>query len=67
MIVGSAIIEGATFGLIVAFIVDATSWTLIAAIVLAAVNALRFPTQTRLERWLDEQRELIQQERAGIA
>ncbi len=66
MIVGAAIVEGATFGLIVAFLLDATSWTLIGAIALSAVNALQFPTRTRLERWLDEQRELIQQERAGV-
>jgi hypothetical protein len=66
MIVGAAIVEGATFGLIVAYLFDATSWTLIGAIVLSAVNALQLPTRSRLERWLDEQRELIQQERAGV-
>jgi hypothetical protein len=67
MIIGAAILEGATFGLIVAFLIEATSWTLIGAIVLTAVNAFQLPTRIRLERWLDEQRELIQQESAGVA
>jgi len=63
----AAILEGATFGLIVAFLVDETYWTLVGALVLSAVNAFQFPTRTRVERWLSEQRELVEQERAGIA
>jgi hypothetical protein len=66
MIVGAAILEGATFGLIIAFIVDGTYWTLVGALVLSGVNAFQFPTRTRVERWLSEQRELIEQERAGM-
>jgi hypothetical protein len=66
MIVGAAILDGATFALILAFLVDATSWTLIGAIVPLAVSALQFPTRARLERWLDEQRELMRRELAGI-
>jgi hypothetical protein len=67
MIVGAAILEGATFGLIVAFLVDGTYWTILGALVLSGVNAFQFPTRARIERWLEEQRELIEQERAGIA
>jgi hypothetical protein len=67
MIVGAAILEGATFGLIIAFLVDGTYWTLVAALVLTGLNAFQFPTRGRVERWLSEQRELIEQERAGIA
>ncbi len=67
MIVGAAILEGATFGLIIAFLVDGTYWTILGALVLSGVNAFQFPTRSRVERWLEEQRELIEQERAGIA
>jgi hypothetical protein len=66
MIVGAAILEGATFALIIAFLVDGTNWTIIGALVLSGVNAVQFPTRTRVERWLSEQRELIEQERAGM-
>jgi len=67
MIIGAAILEGATFGLIVAFIVDGTYWTLIGAAMISAVNAFQFPTRSRVEGWLSEQRELVEQERAVIA
>jgi hypothetical protein len=46
--------------------VDGTYWTLIGALVLSGVNGFQFPTRTLVERWLSEQRELIEQERAGV-
>jgi hypothetical protein len=67
MIMVAAILEGATFALIISYIIDGTSWTLVGALVLSGVNALRFPTRSRVERWLGEQLELMEQERAGVA
>ena len=67
MIVGAAILEGATFALIISYMIDGTSWTLVGALVLCGVNALQFPTPNRVERWLGEQLELMEQERAGAA
>jgi len=65
LIVGASMLEGATFALIIGFMVDATSWTLIAALLFLALNALQFPTRTRVERWLDEQQELLEKDRMG--
>ncbi len=66
LIVGASILEGATCALIIGFIMDATRWTLIAALVFVVLNALQFPTRTRVERWLDEQQELLQKDRMGV-
>jgi len=66
LIIGAAILEGATFGLIIGFLIDATSWTLVAAVVFLVLNCLQFPTRTRLQRWLEEQQELLNQDRMAI-
>jgi hypothetical protein len=66
LIITGAFFEGATFVVIIAFLMNGPWWTLIAALVFSVLNALQFPTRTGLERWLDEQQELLQQERIAM-
>jgi hypothetical protein len=66
LIITGAFFEGGTFALIIGFLINGPWWTLIAALVFLLLLALQFPTRTRVERWLDEQQELLQQERMAI-
>lgn len=66
MIVTAAPREGGTFFLLIAYMLEGNSWSLIGAVVMVAVLASMFPTFTRVDRWVQEQKELLQQERMGI-
>ena len=66
MIVTAASREGGTFFLLIAYLTEGTLSSLIGAIVLMAFIAAMFPTFTMVERWVEEQRELLQQQRLGI-
>jgi hypothetical protein len=56
-------LEGVTFFLIVAWLLEGWEVTLIAAAVLIALMLLLFPTAERVERWAQTQRELASQDR----
>lgn len=66
MIVTAAPLEGAVFFLLSAYMIEGNLWTLVTAVVMVAVLISKFPTFTRLDRWVQEQKELLQQERMGI-
>lgn len=58
-IIGSAILEGAAFFNLVAYMVEPFAGNLIAAAVLLVVLALKIPTATRMQFWVqDRAREL---------
>jgi hypothetical protein len=64
-IMGGAIIEGATFFLLVAYLVEGWLPSLIAAGALIVVLALHMPTRSRLGHWLEDQLELLERRRLG--
>jgi hypothetical protein len=66
MIVTAAPREGGTFFLLIAYMLEGNSWSLVGAVVMVGVLAAMFPTFTRVERWVEEQREIVQQERMGL-
>jgi hypothetical protein len=63
LIVGAAMLEGATFFCLIAYLVEGELMSLAAAGVLMLFLLARFPTRTRLESFLIEQGELLRQER----
>jgi hypothetical protein len=63
MIVGAAMLEGATFFALIAFLVEGDPASLIVAGILIALLVWRFPTRARVENFLVEQGELLRQER----
>ena len=67
MIVGAALLEGAAFTFLIAYLIEGRPWTLAGGLVCAALLAvLYFPTRERVERWVAAQREALQQERLGL-
>jgi hypothetical protein len=63
LIVGAAMLEGATFYMIVAYLTEGTAPALVIAVLLIVGLTLRFPTRDRFERWLAVQGELLVRER----
>jgi hypothetical protein len=63
LIVGAAMLEGATFFCLIAYLVEGELTSLVAAGVLMLFLLARFPTRTRLENFLIEHGELLRQER----
>lgn len=59
LIISMAIIEGAAFLALIAYLVDGNVLTLGAALVLLAVLLAKFPTVSRVERWIEERREAM--------
>jgi len=66
MIVGAALLEGMTLFLLIAYLIEGVPWALFAAIVFLALLAIRFPSRSGVERWVEAQRELIEQEKASM-
>lgn len=66
LILAAAFLEGATFFLLVAYLIEGQFYTLLAAILLLGLLALKFPTRSGVERWLEEQQELLRQERTNL-
>ena len=69
MIAGAAMLEGAVFFLLIAYLLEGDlkdNWTpLAAAAGFIVVIATLFPTRSGLERWIAEQQEKLKQEQAG--
>ncbi len=66
MIISSAIIEGCVFFFIIAYMLEGSPYCLVGALVLLGIMAAKFPNRVRVERWVEMQRELLQQERMRI-
>jgi hypothetical protein len=66
LIVGSALLEGAAFFLLVAYLVEGDLAALGGVVVLVALLLVRFPTRPGLESWLAEQQERLSQERLTV-
>ena len=62
MIIGAAMLEGVAFFLLVAYMVEHSPWSLVAAIVMILGVAAHFPTQGRVAEWVERQTYLLQQE-----
>ena len=66
MIISSAIIEGCVFFFIIAYMLEGSPYCLVGALVLLGIMGAKFPNRVRVERWVEMQRELLQQERMRI-
>ena len=66
LVMTAAPLEGGTFFLLVAYMIEGSLLAIVGALILLAVLASKFPTQERTERWLEQQQELLQQDRMGI-
>lgn len=62
MILGSALLEGTAFYWLITYLLEGSPWSLGIAAVCIGGMALRFPTRGRLERWIDQQLDLLQQD-----
>lgn len=65
LIVAAALIEGPTFLMIMAYMIEQRRLALGASIVLIGLIAAHFPTQQRVSNWLMNQRRLIKELGAG--
>ena len=63
MIVGMAVLEGAAFFNLVAYMMASRWWNLAAAGVLLLLMAAMFPTKNKLEQWVHDQLQLMEVER----
>jgi hypothetical protein len=63
LIVGAAMNEGAAFFSGVAFLVEKNPIALAVALVLLAGLIARFPTASRVERWIEQQQEKLREDR----
>jgi hypothetical protein len=63
MIIGAALLEGATFFLLIAYIVEGQLISPIVAALLIAGIAWRFPTRERLTTWIEAHERLIAEKR----
>jgi hypothetical protein len=67
LIAGAAMLDGATYFLLIAYLLEGNLTTLIAASVLRGLLAARIPTRSRVARWVDWQLELLANERGPTA
>ena len=63
LIVALALLEGAAFFNLIAYMLAARWWNLAAAGVLLLMMAAAFPTRTKLEQWVHDQLQLMEVER----
>jgi hypothetical protein len=63
LIVGAALIEGVTFFLLIAYLLEGQWVSLLVAVLGLLLLAAKFPTTTRVTSWLESQQELLQYER----
>ena len=63
MIVGAALLEGAGFFLLIAYLIEHSPWSLAGAVVMIVGIVLHFPTRGRVESWLEQQLRLLEEER----
>jgi hypothetical protein len=65
-IVGSALLEGAAFFLLVAYLTEGQPWTLAGGLVMAGLLAvMQFPTRQRVEAAIEADRRAIEDERGA--
>jgi hypothetical protein len=62
----AAPLEGGIFFLLIAYLVEGSLLSIIGAIVLLVFLGSKFPTRPAVERWIEQQRDLLQQERMGV-
>lgn len=65
LIIGCALLEGAAFFLLIAYLLEGQYVALIAALLLGAAITFRFPTQPRHSAWIEEQLRLLEAQRLG--
>ncbi|MDB5351877.1 MAG: hypothetical protein JWN86_3124 [Planctomycetota bacterium] len=63
MIIGLAMLEGAAFFNVIAFLIEGHIPSLMAAGVLVLIMLSRFPTQGNIAAWVEDQKSLIREER----
>ncbi len=63
LIIGAALNEGPAFFALIAYMIEGLPVILGLAVLLILGVAVRFPTHTRVEQWIDAQKELVIQER----
>lgn len=61
LIVAASMIEGAAFLNLVAYLLEGHVWTLAAAAVLLFILLMQFPTTGRVENWVSDELESVQQ------
>jgi hypothetical protein len=62
LIISAALLEGVAFFALIAYIAEGQQLSLIQAIVFLGGLLLQFPTRSKVERWIEKQQEMIQQE-----
>src|SRR5262249_25088243 len=63
LIIGLALLEGATFFLLIAYLAEGSFLALVPAWVFIIAMLMQFPTRVGVERWVEEQQQLLQEER----
>ena len=66
MVISSAIVEGCVFFFLIAYLLEGSLICLVGALALLGIMGAKFPTRAGVERWLEQQQELLQQERMGV-
>jgi hypothetical protein len=62
-IIAAAMLEGAVFALLIAYMLERSSWSLAAAVALIVGLAAYIPTRSRAAAWTEEQKRLLDEER----
>jgi hypothetical protein len=62
-ILAVAFLEGAAFASLIAYMIEGELVAVLVGGAILGLMALRFPTQSRLESWIEQQKELLYQER----
>jgi hypothetical protein len=66
-VIGAALLEGAAFLFLVAYLVEGLPWALAGGLAFGALLALlQFPTRAAVERWVEAQQETFQNEMLGL-
>jgi hypothetical protein len=63
LLIALALLEGSAFLLLVAYLIEGTVLCLVAGLLVAGGMACYFPTKEGINRWVETQRELIQDDR----
>jgi hypothetical protein len=65
MIFSAALLEGSTFFLIIAYMIERTPYALAGAILLLLALLAQIPSRAGIERWIEEQYQILAQDRQG--
>lgn len=63
---GLAFLDGAGMFALVSYLIEGNLIEIAIAAAMIALMGLRFPTRTRVERWIWRQQELVEQRQASI-